>query len=180
MTAPNVFDNEDLYNVVTLGGTTSPGFVVLSGHNRRVNWDVQAGPFLNGATTRFKSMPPIEFTATFYLVKDVAQGIDDFAAWPAFAKLINSTIANPRAPKALDIYHPDLAANDIKSVVKAEIGGTTYDGKGGASIAVKFQEYRPPRKWDGIPTNKPKADPNAAAKAEVKRLTAQYQNTPWG
>ena len=176
----NVFDNEELYNVISLNGVTSPGKVTLSGHDRVVNWDVQAGPFLNGATTRFKSMPPIMFTASFYLVKDPSQGVDDFALWPAFAKLINSTISNPRAPKALDIYHPDLSENDIKSVVKATIGGRTYDGKGGCTIAVKFQEYRPPRRWEGAPTSKPANDPNAALKAEVDRLTSQYKATPWG
>lgn len=177
---PNVVDNEDLYNVITLNGVSSPGVVTLSGHDRKVVWDVQQGPFLNGAITRFKAVPPIEFSATFYLVKDIAQGLDDFAAWPAFQKLIDSTIANPRSPRALPIYHPDLAQNDIKSVVKAEVGGFVYDGKGGAHVTVKFQEYRPMRKWDGIPTTKPQNDPNADAKAELKQLTQQYQNTPWG
>jgi hypothetical protein len=177
---PNVVDNEDLYNVILLAGKTSPGKVTLSGHNRKVVWDVQLSPFMNGATTRFKAIPPIEFTASFYLVKDVAQGLDDYAAWDAFLPIINSTIANPRAPKALDIYHPDLAENDIKSIVKGEVGGKVYDGKGGATIVVKFQEYRPPRKWEGTPKSTPKNDPNAAAKAEVSRLTAQYQQTPWG
>ena len=177
---PNVIDNEELYNVIVLGGVTSPGQVTLSGHDRKVNWDVQAGPFLNGATTRFKSIPPIEFTASFYLVKDVANKLDDFVLWPAFLTLINSTIASPRTPKALEIYHPDLAANDIKSVVKAMVGGMTYDGKGGATVDVKFQEYRPPRKWAGTPQSKPANDPNAALKAQVTALTNQYQATPWG
>lgn len=176
---PNVVDNEDLYNAVVLAGMTSPGKVTLSGHDRQVVWDVKLGPSLNGATTTLKGIPPIAFSAEFYLLKDPAQGIDDFAQWPAFLSLINSTVAGPK-PKALDIYHPDLASNDIKSVVKAQVGGTTYDGKGGAKIVVKFQEYRIPRSQGGTPAGSQKGgpDPNAPLKAEVARLTTRYQQTP--
>lgn len=180
MASPNLFDHEDLYNVITLNGQSSPGVMTLSGHDRVINWDVQAGPFVYGAVVRFKSAPPRDFTATFYLVDDRATGVNDFAAWDPFQKLIESTVANPRAPKALTIYHPDLARNKFKSVVLATMGGMTYDGRGGGTIAVKFQEYRPPRKWEGTPTAKPANDPNAAIKAEVDRLTKQYQATPWG
>ena len=178
---PNILDNEDLYNVITLGGLESPGKVTLSGHDRAVEWDVKSGPSLNGATTTIKSRPPIQFTATFELLRDEGQGIDDFAAWPPFLRLIQSTVASTN-PKALDIYHPALAANDIKSVCMAKVGGEIYDLKGGMTVAVTFQEYRPPKKQGGTPIgskdNKP--DPNQAAKDEVARLTAQYQATPWG
>jgi hypothetical protein len=177
---PNIIDQEDLYNVIVLAGKRSPGKVTLSGHDRKVVWDVQGGPFLNGAIVRYKWTPPVEFTASFYLTKAVADEPDDFTAWPAFQKVIESSVSNPRKPSALPIYHPDLAANDIKSVVKAEIGGMIYDGKGGGTIAVKFQEYRPPRKQEGVPQAKPQPDPNAALKKQLDALTTQYQNTPWG
>jgi hypothetical protein len=127
----------------------------------------------------------VEFTATFYLVKDVAQGIDDFAEWPAFLALVNSTVSG-KAPKALDVYHPDLASQDIKSIVKSTVLGTVHDGKGGQTIAVKLLEYRPPKPKGGSPSgskSKPKTsapDPDAEAKAELARLTKQYQATPWG
>lgn len=179
---PNVIDNEDLYNAISLGGKTSPGKVTLSGHNRKTEWDVKSGPSLNGATTTIKARPPIEFSASFYLVKDVAQGTDDFAAWDAFEPIIKSTIAG-KTPKAVDIYHPDLARNDIKSVCEAEIGGFIYDGKGGATVTVKFQEYRPPKKQGGTPLGSTKGqgrDPNQDVKDQLARLTAQYTATPWG
>lgn len=176
----NVLDNEDLYNVIVLGGKQSPGKVTLSGHDRKVDWDVKGGPSLAGATTTLKSILPIEFSASFYLLRDVTQGIDDYATWPDFLKLINSTLAGTK-PKALAIYHPDLAANGITSVVKATVGGATYDGKGGMNVVVKFQEYLPPKKKGGTPTGaKAGPDPNEAAKAELEALTKQYQATPWG
>lgn len=178
---PNIWDNEDLYNVIMLGGTTSPGQVTLSGHDRKVDWDVKTGPFLTGATTTVKAIPPIEFTCSFYMLRDPAQGIDDFANWPAFQQIIDSTVAG-RTPKALDIYHPDLAANGITSVCKASVGGPKYDLKGGITIEVKFQEYKPPRKQGGTPKGSTKKDddPNADLKAQIAQLTQQYQNTPWG
>jgi hypothetical protein len=179
---PNVLDNEDLYNVITLGTVTSPGRVTLSGHNRKITWDIKEGQGLNGATTTLKAIPPIEFSASFYLLRDPGQGIDDYATWDAFQDLIRSTVA-ATPPTPLDIYHPDLARNDIKSVCAAEIGGPVYDGKGGCTIVVKFQEYRPPKKQGGTPSGSKKggpADPNADLKAQLERLTQQYQATPWG
>ena len=178
--SPNPIDNEDLYDSVILAGVASPGKVTLSGHDRKVDWDVKAGPNIEGATVTLKTVKPIEFTATFYLVKDVAQGIDDFAKWPAFLAVINSSVQG--GTKALDIYHPDLASNDIKSVVKGTVGGTVHDGKGGQTIVVKFQEYKSPKAKSGTPAGSKTGapDPNAAALAQLAALTATYQNTPWG
>lgn len=176
---PNPIDQEDLYDAIVLDGKRSPGRVTLSGHNRKVVWNIWQGYSLNGATISLKQIPPIEFTASFYLVKDVAQGLDDYALWDVFRKVIDSTLVG-RTPKAVSIYHPDLAANDVKNVVKAEIGGMVHDGRGGATVAVKFQEYRPARVQGGLPTKKPEFDPNADIKRQIDALTKQFQATPWG
>jgi len=181
---PNPIDNPELYDSIVLAGVPSPGRVTLSGHDRKVNWDVKAGPSLSGATTTIKDIPPIEFTATFYLVKDVAQGIDDLALWPEFKALIDSSVDGSK-PKALEIYHPDLAVNGITSVCKASVGGVVHDGKGGQTVVVRFQEYRPPKPKGGSPSGaktKPtkKTDPDQAALDQLAALTKQYQETPWG
>jgi hypothetical protein len=176
---PNVFDNEDLYNVIVLNGITSPGKVTLSGHDRRAEWDVKFGPWLQGATTTLKGIPPIEFKASFYLVYDVAQKQNDFADWEDFVPAIQATIAG-NVPHAVPIYHPDLAANGITSVVQAKIGGMVYDGKGGGTVVVTFQEYRPPKIKGGTLSGSGGADPNADVKAQLNALTTAYQNTPWG
>lgn len=175
-------EDEDLFDHITLGGVTSPGVVKITGHKRRINWDVKTAKGQKGASTELKDIPPIEFTCEFFLADD-----EDFADWPSFLDLINSTVADA-TPKALDIYHPDLAEQDIKSVVKAETEGTKHDGRGGQIKIVKFQEYAPPKPKGGSPSGssadgkraKEKNDPNAAAKAELAGLVAQYQNTPWG
>lgn len=173
--SPNPITDEELYDVVTLGSATSPGKVTLSGHDRKVGWDIKKGTAQSGASMTRTSEDPIEFTASFYL-----STIEDFEAWPAFLAVINSTVASA-TPKALDIYHPDLAENDIKSVVKGTVMGTVHDGKGGQTRPVKFLEYRPPKSKGGSPDgSRPRPigpDPNQAALDELARLTQQYKNT---
>jgi hypothetical protein len=68
--------------------------------------------------------------------------------------------------------------------VLGSIGGTIHDGKGGRTIVVKLQEYKPPKPKGGSPTGAGgfkagSQDPNAAANAEIAALTAQYKATPW-
>lgn len=179
------FSLPELYDSIVLGGVRSPGVVKITGHDRKIGWDIKKAPGQSGASTTRTSEDPIEFTCTFYLVSDPGQGIDDFARWdPEFATLIYSTILGA-SPKALDIYHPDLAANDIVSVVLASMGGAVHDGKGGVSYAVKFLEYRPAKSKGGSPSgSKTKTkigqDPNAEALAELAKLRDEYNRTPWG
>ena len=65
------------------------------------------------------------------------------------------------------------------------MGGLVHDGNGGATVTVKFIEYKPPKpKPAAVAKAKPgggkaaapgkpaKPDPNAAAKAELAQLTA--------
>ena len=184
MASPSPIDNPELYDRLTLAGVKSPGIVTLAGHDRKINWDVKEGNAQSGGTTTLKGIPPIAFTATFSLVIDPSQGLDENAEWDEFQKVIDATVAGP-TPKAVDIYHPDLARNGIKSVCKATVGGMKHDGKGGQSVVVTFQEYKPPKKKGGSPSGsaakKPGtgADPNAAALAELDALTKRYRETPW-
>lgn len=177
----NPINFPELFNKIILGTTKSPGIVTLSGHDREIDWDIKMGPGTSGATTTLKAEKPAEITATFKLFLDPTTGQDDFEAWPAFHGLIDSTVSGPKA-KALDIYHPDLARNYITSVVKKSVGGMTYDGKGGATIVVKFLEYKPPKPKPVTPIGSlvKKPDPDAARLAELEKLTKQDQATPWG
>ncbi len=174
---PDPINDSELYDSITLGGVTSGQWVrKITGHDRKVNWDVKTAQGQKGASTELKDMPPTAFKVEFFLTSEI-----DFAAWPAFRELIFSTISATK-PKALDIYHPDLEVNGFKSVVLANFGGVVHDGKGGQTITVEFQEYSPPKPKSGSPNGSKakKADPNAAANAELAALTETYKNTPWG
>lgn len=178
--APNPIDNEELFDSIILAGVTSPGVVKLSGHDRVIGWDVKKGAGQSGATTTRTSEDPAEVTCAFYLAT-----IEDIDAWPAFLASARATISG-KDPKAADVYHPDLAEVDIKSVVLKKIGGVVHDGKGGQTRTLVFLEYRPPKPKGGTPkgstakSTKKAPDPNQAALDELARLTKQYQATPWG
>jgi hypothetical protein len=177
---PNPIDDPELYESLVVDGVRSPGKVTFSGHDRTQKWDVQSAPGQSGATTQHKGEDPADFTASFYFARDPITGRDGYEEWPKFKKVLEDTISGPK-PKAKDCYHPDLAENRIKAIVLKKMGGRTYDGKGGCTIAVQLGEYRPPKPKGGTPkgasANKPKedADPNAAANAELKRLREEYQ-----
>lgn len=181
---PNPVDNPELYDVLVLGGVRSPGVVKISGAQRKIDWDNKIAKGQKGATSTLSGIPLAEFTAEFFLADT-----EDFDAWPAFLQIINSTISGT-TPKAIDVYHPDLAEQGIVSVVKVTTEATKHDGKGGQTKIVKFQEYSPPKPKGGSPSGssssssakreREKNDPNAKAKAELAGLVAQYESTPWG
>jgi hypothetical protein len=178
----SVYENEIIYNSIVVGGVRSPGVVTLRGHKRSVAWDVKGGGAQDGASTTRKGKVPSRFTASFYLVDDPVLGVNELIEWTVFSIVLRSTFEQTAA-KALDIYHPDLADNGIKSVVVEEVGGLEHDGKGGANVTVAFLEYAPPKpkpasKPSGSKTGsdpKKKPDPNAAAKAELAALLAEAQ-----
>jgi hypothetical protein len=167
------YDLPELFSTIVLGNSTSPGKVTLSGHDRNPDWDVQKAKGTTGATTKLTDpQPPGEFTASFFLAD-----AEEIIAWDAFQQVLKSTFTGP-TPVALPIYHPDLARNDFTEVVCSSIGGLTHDRTGGATIVVKFREYRPPKpkptqragaKAAGDPA-KAKYDPNAAARREFSEL----------
>lgn len=179
-----IYEQPELYDSIVVGGVRSPGVVTLRGHGRSVAWEVKPGGAQDGASTTRQGREPTEFTATFYLVVDPVIGLDEHAAWEGFAAVLRSTF-DGTTPAALDVYHPDLAANGISSCVAKKIGGLEHDGRGGASVTVTFLEYVPPKpKPAAKPRPKgsalkdpnapgggtPKPDPLARARAERDRL----------
>jgi hypothetical protein len=173
---PDPINDPELFAVLDLGGVSSPGTVTLSGHDDVVEWDVKAAEGQKGASLTRKGTKPPSFKASIYMATE-----EQIGQWPAFRDAVNATVKG-KTTTAVDVYHPDLAAQGITSVVKGTIGGTTYDGKGGQTIVVTFQVYAPPVASGGSPSGSKngKNDPNAAANAELAALTKQYQATPWG
>jgi hypothetical protein len=174
------YELDELYNVIFLGTAASPGIVTLSGHNRDKSWDIKAAKGQTGASTTLNGDPIGQFTATFYLAGDTLDGNpDDFDKWEDFRHLIESMTAGPK-PIALPIYHPDLASQRITEVTNGGIGGMVHDGKGGATVSVKFLEYRPPKPKPAVKaaakparvgtTTVEKPDPNAGRKLYVDGL----------
>ncbi len=193
-------DHDDVYSVIVLGTVRSPGVVTLSGHDRNEDWDIKAAKGQTGASSSLNGRPVGQFTATFYLVSDEPDesGANDFTRWDEFQRLIESCTSGPK-PIALPIYHPDLARNGFTEVTNGGVSGMKHDGKGGATVVVKFLEYKPPKpkpasKATATPAARhgvglageagaavnpdaepppPKPDPNADAKRELSELVAK-------
>jgi hypothetical protein len=173
VTTINPRDYPDLYAQHVLGTAVSPGVVTFSGHDRQQTWDKQKAKGQKGATSKLDGEDIIEFQASYWLATT-----EDQLAWPAFRAVIRST-THPE-PKALPIYHPDLAEQHITEVCQASIGGAIRDSKGGVTYLVKYIEFKPPKSAPakassggtaGSKASKPEPyDPNRAAKRELDGL----------
>ncbi len=171
----------NIYKSILLGNLFSPGTVKLSGFDRAHDWEEQKPKGATGTVTVSHGPKNSGFTAEFYLAD-----LEDIEAWDQFQRLIASTTDGP-TPRALPAYHPDLVRNRITDVVCASIGGFTHDGKNGATVVVKFLEYRPakakaPAKPKGSGAAKDasagtRPDPNAEAKRELAALREQARTT---
>lgn len=161
------FSNPDLYDHVVVDGVRSPGVVTLDGHERAHKWDNKEGSGQDGATSELKGAPLGAFTMTFELVNDPLLG-NQIAEWDTFQPVLERSV-NGAKPIALPIEHPDLARNRFTAIVLVSIGGMNHDGKGGATIAVKVQEHRPPKPKGGSAKSKAK-DPNQDAKDELDKI----------
>lgn len=174
-----------------LGTVRSPGVVTFSGHNRDKTWDVKTAKGQTGASSAKQGDPIGEFEASHYLADDGGNGTGptDFDLWEDFQRLLESIVDGPQ-PKALPIYHPDLARQHYTEVSVKSIGGMIHDGMGGATVKVKFIEYKPPKPKPAAKAQpKPYAqgnegdigtgrrvsadDPNAAAKRELAGLVEE-------
>lgn len=176
-TGMNPYEFPELFSKLILGTSVSPGTVVISGHDRWKDWDIQKAKGQTGATSKLNGDPVGQFTATFYLVSEGTDedGNDDFTSWFEFQKEIEATVSGP-TPVAKPVYHPDLQANGFTEVTSAGVGGITRDERGGATVVVKFLEYRPPKPKQtrkasgGINTQEARQDPNYDAKRELAGL----------
>ena len=182
----NPHEYSELYDSILLAGVLSPGVVKLSGHKRSEKWDVKDGDGQDGASTTRKGRVPTAFTATFALVVDPAAGVDEFVEWDGFLEVLRTPVSG-KDPKALDIYHPDLAELEITSVVVQDIGGKVHDGKGGATVTVTFLPYSPPKKKPAANPSGSKGskggkedpnDPLVVARKELEGLLNESNNAP--
>lgn len=154
------YDFPEAYSRIILGTTPSPGTVTLTAVGRPKNWNIQRAKGSTGASTSLEGDDPGEFTADFYLADD-SDG-SQFNDWEVFQRLLESTVNGP-TPKALPVYHPDLARAGYSEVTLKGISGPVHDGRGGATYTVQFLEFLPPKPK---PPRKPKAAPPSDGSGE--------------
>ena len=183
------------WNRVTVAGLTwgldvaLGAYCIVSGADREYKYDVKEGKGTKGATTTFTNVSPAKFQIKYFM-----WAFDHFVGWDVFV-LLHRYDPTKKAAQAYDIYHPALAANEIKSVVTAKIGQPNYveggEGMGMTSITVDYLEYFPAGKssavstpngssgnapkWVPAPPAGDKPDPIAEAQQQVDELGKQAQ-----
>lgn len=142
----NPITNPEAWHRIRIGTTESPGIADVGEFVRTFDWDEKKGKGTAGASLTFTSRPLSGGTITFSLWT-----ADHFDEWESFRKLLDYDTTK-RPAQAVDIYHPSISGNGIKSVVVAEIGNVIHKGKGLYTVAVKFKEYSPPPKKSATST----------------------------
>ena len=181
----NPVANPEAYDVIILAGQRSPGVCKIGRPKREEGWDEQKPKGTDGAETVPTGRPLAKFGVEFKVW--IEDDVDGFAEWETFAKLCTLPVKKG-AEKALDIYHPQLAAIGVSSVVVKAWSAPEPDGKGGGVAFVDFLEYRPSKPKDaskpkGSEAAKKKAadgsdlpDPNQDKKDELKRLEDELRS----
>lgn len=142
----NPIDTPELYDVITLAGRPSPGRARLNIAKRDYGWDEQKAKGNDGAETVKNGASLVKFTVELFLWRDAKR--DCFAEWESW-KAVLDTPVDPKSPKALDIYHPELDELGVRSAVVKARGPAHPDGAGGCTVSIDFLEYAPAKKAPG-------------------------------
>lgn len=172
-----------LYDTFLLAGEFSPGRCRFNFPTRVEGWDNQQPKGSRGGESVHNATPLIDFDVEIYIWRDRGKGVDHFARWEAWAPLLGTPVAK-NAQKALDIYHPQLDGLNVTSVVVKTWTQPQPDGKGGATVKIKFAEYAPHKEAaNGKPNGsksfhgeKEPPDPNKDLKDKVKKATEDFND----
>jgi hypothetical protein len=178
--APELWDKLQILGVLDVP-LISPGTCVISGNDREIPLDVKEAQGQRGASTERKDEKLKKFTSTFTITDDewpegsaVAPPgtiVTDFWQWPAWEQALLISYGGDDA-KALGVYHPDLARQDIVAAVVTKIGGMARNEDGSGVIAVEWHEFREPEPIKGgVGAAKPDSPENRTdADDEIDRL----------
>lgn len=159
-------------DVIVVASVTSPGIAEISDSAGRVfKWDKKEAKGSSGATLTYQGEDLATFDVTFSFW-DWATQKDD---WEAFRKVLEAS-ADAKRPTGIDIYHSELDAIGIRSVVVTKLGKVKRRSDGLRTVVVSFSQYRAPSKAGGTP-NGSKANAAAGKKAEpVDPVDAEIDN----
>lgn len=140
----DTFAAADPEDHIVLAGRMSPGVCAIGDTGRPFKWDKKDAKGSSGATNTYQGEDLAEFDIVFSFWDWATQK----AEWDNFAKLLPPS--SPK-PTALDIYHAELAAINVHSVVVTLIGKPVRASNGLRTVKVSFQQYREPKPSGGTP-----------------------------
>lgn len=148
---------------IDLGGQRSPGLAEVVGASSPRKWDERRGYGLSGAIVVFRGIGLARFSVKLRFYTP-----EDWAGWYAWKPVVDRPPLGTR-PRALDIWHPLLEAQQITKVVVEDVGQPEQTDDGEWTVEIKFIEYRRPK----IALAKPEgsqATPADPMEAEILRL----------
>lgn len=149
-----------------VAGQRTPGTLTLEGADATTKWDERDGPFLSGAFLVGGGRKLVNFTMRIVLLTSA-----DWAAWYAFRPLVKRPPFGTR-PKALDVWHPWLVDQEVRSAVVEKVGQPRQAEDGSFEIAIDWKEFRIPK----IALAKPEASTTAPSTDPVDQLIAKLGN----
>jgi hypothetical protein len=174
----NPTDQRTPYDYIILAGKPSPGLCDVMGASRNFDFTVKQQPFASGSLIRFNRKELAKFDVRLRLYPE---DMDAFTAWrPLIDRAPNTrsivkkpnSAPNEKQATALDIQHPLLAHNDIKSVVCTSVGQLEWQEQGWFTVIIKFLEYRPieVNTQAGVDGSDGAPKPQTAAEREIQAL----------
>lgn len=139
----NPIDNPDAYFLL-VAGVNAPGVCTILEADSDTQWDDKEASAQTGATTTYIGRKLRAFKSRHSLIVDPIDSIDEITEWESFAQFVESSSGGD-SPKALDVWHPDLATQGITSATKRNISALQHDGYGGATAEIHWKEYAPPK-----------------------------------
>jgi len=141
-------------------GVKTPGICVIEDADQSIAWDERAGPFLAGAFLVGGGRKLVHFSMRLTLLTS-----QDFADWYAFKPIVDRPPYGTR-PKSLDIWHPWLVDQGVRSAVVEKLGQPKLSSDGSFEIKIDWIEFRIPK----ITLAKPEASSTPTSNDPVDKL----------
>lgn len=139
----NPVDYPAEYDLI-VAGTRAPGVCTIVEADDEGNWDDKEASGQEGASTTYQGRKLRAFKTRHSLAVDPIRGFDDISDWEVFVPLLRAATAG-QTPVAYDVWHPDLAVQEITAATPRVIGALRHDGKGMAEVEVQWKEHAPPK-----------------------------------
>lgn len=164
---------------VDFAGIRSPGLADVIGSSSPRSWDERDSYAVAGAFLVYHGKKLSHFSIKLRLYT-----VADWEGWWTLYPLLSKLPRRGVAAKAIDVSHPLLAANNIRSAVVEELMQPEQTNDGEWTIEIKMIEFRAPviaaAKADGAQATP--ADPEDAQLAELNAIhTANdqaFESTP--
>lgn len=171
---------ENPFDTIIVAGDYLPGLARVGKVKRTFKWDKKEGPGTQGDTITYRGTRLVEFVIELEFWE--AEQVDE---WDAKRPGLEP---DPRSIRALDVIHPVLERQKVRSIVVEEITELSYVKGGSWTVQIGVNEFKPAPKANatgtpsGSGSSSGKAGPGAADKAptaksaqeeEIARLLAE-------